>query len=110
MMRTRRPRGIDKRVMEVLLDVINDIADMLRRKVGIESTPRGRFNDRFIMFRANGCFHIRTKQQTTQASLNYSSRMLSCRDRMPCPTPQLATLGGDAGKSRHEAVRESRSK
>ena len=30
MMRTRRPRRIDERVMEVLLDVIHDLVDILR--------------------------------------------------------------------------------
>jgi hypothetical protein len=41
-MRTRGPRGVDKRVMQVLLDVINDIANILRRNVGIQSTTCGR--------------------------------------------------------------------
>jgi len=35
MMRTHGPRGVDKRVVEVPLDVINDIADILRRNAGI---------------------------------------------------------------------------
>ena len=61
MMRTRGPRGVDKRVMEVLLDVIDHVADILRRNVGIQSTPRGRFDDR-SMARADGCLHVRTKQ------------------------------------------------
>jgi hypothetical protein len=41
MMRTRGPRGVDTRIMEVLLDIVNDLADILRRNVGILSPPRG---------------------------------------------------------------------
>jgi hypothetical protein len=55
-------RGVDKRVMEILLDVVNNIADILRH-VGIQSTPRGRFGDRFIMSRANGSLDICTEQR-----------------------------------------------
>jgi hypothetical protein len=49
--------------MEILLDVVNDIADILRRHVGIQSTSRGRFGDRFIMSRANGSLDICTEQR-----------------------------------------------
>jgi len=79
MKRTRWPRGVDKRVMEVLLDVINDIADILRRNVGIQSTPRGRFDDRFIMSRADGGLDVRTKQRNDASLIlgGYTARRLA---------------------------------
>jgi len=80
-MRTRRPRGVNKRVVEVLLDVINDIADIRRRNVGIQSTPRGRFDDRFLMSRANSGLDIRTKQRNDASLIirGYSTRCLASR-------------------------------
>jgi hypothetical protein len=63
MMRTRGPRCVDKRVMEVLLDVINDVADILRRNVGRQPAPRGRLDDRLIMPRADGALDVRAKQR-----------------------------------------------
>jgi hypothetical protein len=42
MMRARGPRGVDERVMEVLLDVINDVADIMRRNVGRVDAARRR--------------------------------------------------------------------
>lgn len=63
MIRTRGPRSVDKGVMEVLLDVINDVADILRRNAGIWSTPRGGFDDRPIMSRADGGLDVPAKQR-----------------------------------------------
>ena len=79
MIRTRGPRGVDKRVMEVLLDVINDVADILRRNVGIQSTARSRSDDRFIMSRADGGLDVRTKQRndTSLILTGYSARCLA---------------------------------
>ena len=79
MMRTRGPRCVDERVMEVLLDVINDVADILRRDVGIQSTARSRFNDRFIMSRANGGLNVHPKQRndTSLILTGYSARCLA---------------------------------
>ena len=61
MMRTRRPRGVDKPVMEVLLDVIDYVADILPRRV-IQSTPRGGPDDGSIMSGADGGLDVRAKQ------------------------------------------------
>jgi hypothetical protein len=89
MMRTRGPRGVDKRVMEVLLDFINDVADILHRSVGIQPTPRGRFDDRFIMSRADGGLHVRAKQRNDASLIfgGYSARRLLLalyRTRLTC--------------------------
>ena len=63
MMRLRGPRGVDKRVVEVLLDVINDVADISRRNVGIWSTPRGGLDDPPITSRTDGGLDVPAKQR-----------------------------------------------
>jgi hypothetical protein len=40
--------------MEVVLDIVNDLADILRRNVGISSPPRGGFDDPPITSRTDG--------------------------------------------------------
>ena len=62
MMRTRRPGGVDERVMDVLLNVIDDVAGIPRKIVGIESTPGGGLEDRAIMSRTDGRLDVRAKQ------------------------------------------------
>jgi hypothetical protein len=47
--------------MEVLLKVVNDVADILGRNVAIQSTPRSCFDDRFIIPRTDGGVDVRTK-------------------------------------------------
>jgi hypothetical protein len=63
MMRTRGPRGVDTRIMEVLLDIVNDLADILRRNVGISSTPRGGFDDPRITSGTDGGLDVPAKQR-----------------------------------------------
>lgn len=79
MIRTRGPRGVDKRVMEVLLDVINDVVGIRRRNVAIQSTARSRFDDRGIMPRADGGPDVRTKQRNDSSLvfIGYSTRCLA---------------------------------
>jgi hypothetical protein len=79
MMRTRGPRGIDERIMEVLLNVVNDIADILGRNVGIQSTTCGRLDDRFIVSWAYGGLDVRTKQRNDTSLIlgRYSARCLA---------------------------------
>jgi hypothetical protein len=65
--------------MEVLLDVVNDVADILRRNVGIQSTARTRFDDRFIVSRADGGLDVRAKQRNDASLIlgRYSARCLA---------------------------------
>ena len=65
--------------MEVLLDVINDLADVLRRNVGKQSTPRGRFDDRSIMSRAEGGLDVGAKKRNDASLIlsGYSARCLT---------------------------------
>ena len=77
MMRTRGPRGVDKRVMEVLLNVVNDVADILGRNVSIQSTARSCFDDRFIMPWTDGGLDVRTKQRN-DASLIITGYSAGC--------------------------------
>jgi hypothetical protein len=79
MMRTRGPRGVEKRVMEILLDVVNYVADILCRNVGIQSTARSRFDDRFIVSRADGGLDVRAKQRNDASLIlgRYSARCLA---------------------------------
>jgi len=62
MMRTRRPGGVDERVMDVLLNVIDDVDDILRMTLGMTSTPRRGLDDRAIMSRTDGGLDVRAKQ------------------------------------------------
>jgi hypothetical protein len=48
--------------MEVLLDVIDDVADILPRRV-MQSTPRGGLDDGPIMSGADGGLDVRAKQR-----------------------------------------------
>ena len=79
MIQTRGPRGVHERVMEVLLDVINDVADILRRNVGMQSTARSCFHHRLIMSRADGGLDVRTQQRndTSLILIGYSARCLA---------------------------------
>jgi hypothetical protein len=65
--------------MDVLLDFINDVADILHRNVGIQPTPRGRLDDRFIMSRTDGGLHVRAKQRNDASLIfgGYSARRLT---------------------------------
>ena len=62
-LRARRPGGVHKRVVKVLLDVINDLAGTRCGIVCVQSTPCGRFDDRAMMAGADGGFDVRTKQR-----------------------------------------------
>ena len=79
MCRARGPGGVDKPVMEVLLNVINDVVDVQRTTVGTKSTARSRFDDRFIMSGADGGLDVRTKQRndTSLILAGYSARCLA---------------------------------
>lgn len=79
MMRTRGPRGVDERVMEVLLDGINDVADILRWNAGVQSTPRGRFDDRIIVCGTDGGLDIRAKERNDASLIRggYSARCIT---------------------------------
>jgi hypothetical protein len=83
--------------MEVLLDVINDLADITRRNVGIQSMARGRFDDRFIMSRADGGVDVRTKQRHDPSLVlaGYSAQCLA-----------LLALNGTRLTRRHALVHD----
>ena len=74
-----RPRRIHEGVMEVLLDVIDDLADVPRRNVGKQSAPRGRFDDRSVMSRADGGLDVGANKRNDASLIlgGYSARCLT---------------------------------
>jgi hypothetical protein len=60
------------------LDVIDDLADIKPRIVGVdvEAMARGRFDDCFIMPRPDGCLNVRAKQRNDAVLIfcGYSAR------------------------------------
>lgn len=79
MMRTRRPRSVDKRVMEILLNVIDDLANIQGRIIGVQSTARGCFADGFLMSRTDRRLDIREKQRNDSVLISggYFARCLA---------------------------------
>ncbi|HEU4934949.1 MAG TPA: hypothetical protein VFT39_00745 [Vicinamibacterales bacterium] len=65
--------------MKVLLNIVNDIADVVRSIVCIKSTTRGRLDDRFFMSRADGGVDVRAKLRNNASLIlgGYSARCLA---------------------------------
>jgi len=58
----RRPRRIQECVVDVLLDVIHDVVDVLRRVVAKQTTPCRRLDDYVIVTDANGGLDVGVKE------------------------------------------------
>lgn len=85
MTRTRRPCRVHEGIMKVLLDVINDLGDIHCRNVGVQSTTCGRFDDGFVMARADGGLDVRVEQFNDaglivggHSALRFSALALHC--------------------------------
>jgi hypothetical protein len=61
-MRTSGPRRIDKRVVETLLDFINDVIHVADRTVDQQSSADSRLDDRPLVSRADGCLDVSPQQ------------------------------------------------
>src|SRR5688572_28550956 len=78
MMRTRRPSGINKRVMEILLDLIDDFFRVPDRIDYMQTVTGSGFSDRLVVAMASRRFHVRTNE-SYHANLflrGYSARLL----------------------------------
>jgi hypothetical protein len=78
MMRTRRPRGVNKRVMEILLDVIDDLVDVPGTIADMQTVTGSGFNNRLVVAWADSRFHVRTNQRNNTLLIfgGYSARCL----------------------------------
>ena len=79
MMRTRRPRSVDERVMEILLDVIDDLVHIPNRIADMQTVTGGGFRNWLAVAWADSRFHVRTKQRNDAilVSGGYSARCLA---------------------------------
>ena len=75
----RRPCCVDESIMKVLLNIVNDIADIVRRIAGKQSATCGHFDDRFFMSGADGRVDVRAKLRNGASLIlgGYSARCLA---------------------------------
>jgi len=75
----RRPCCVDESIMKVLLNIVNDIADIVRRIAGKQSATCGHFDDRFFMPGADGRVDVRAKLRNGAPLIRggYSARCLA---------------------------------
>jgi hypothetical protein len=92
MMWARRPRRIHEGVMEILLDVIHDLVDVPGGIAGMQTAAGSHFDYCLVGPRADGRFHISTKQRNDAILIRlgyalYASR----RSRSTAHDSQVAT-------------------
>jgi hypothetical protein len=62
MMRTRGPGRVNKRVMDILLDFIDDLVHVPDRIADMQTDTGGGFDKRLVVARADSGFHVRANQ------------------------------------------------